>query len=82
MNRMKRSHQPLPITSRPLAARGLKSYRYRLPHGFVMVGALNDLDALNQAGRSIEHTPQVVNLQHWNGLAYIPCEQPSLTAAN
>ncbi|HYQ92528.1 MAG TPA: hypothetical protein VES89_10770 [Candidatus Competibacteraceae bacterium] len=82
MNRLQRSHQTLPITSRPLAARGLKSYRYRLPHGFVMVGALNELDALKQAARSIDHSPQIGNLQHWNGLAYVPCEQPSLTAAN
>lgn len=82
MNRTTCSQQMLPMTSRPLAARGLKSYRYRLPFGFVMIGALNDLDALNQAGRSIDHTPQVANLQHWNGLAYIPCEQPSLTSSN
>ena len=41
MNRMTCRHQTLPMTSRPLAARGLKS-RYRLPFGFVMIGALDE----------------------------------------
>lgn len=62
----------VPVTNRPLADRGLLSYRYRQPHGFVMIGAKDDEDALKQAGRSIESTPQLTALERWNGTSYSP----------
>lgn len=66
------SAEAMPVTSKPLAASGYLSYRYRQPHGFVMIGAKDDEDALIQAGRSIEGTPQLTALERWNGTTYSP----------
>lgn len=43
----------LTLNERPLAAEGLQSYRYTGPHGFVMIGAHDDDDALREAVRSV-----------------------------
>lgn len=40
-------------TDRPMAAPGLTSYRYRGAYGFVMIGALDHADALQEAQRSV-----------------------------
>ncbi|MFC7462051.1 LPD11 domain-containing protein [Hydrogenophaga defluvii] len=66
------SAEATPVTSKPLAAAGFLSYRYRQPHGFVMIGAKDDDDALKQAGRSIEGAPQLTDLERWNGTTYSP----------
>lgn len=72
MNRRTCSVQALPMTSRPLAAAGLKSYRYRLPFSFVMIGAHDDSDALKQAARNTD-APSMDKLERWDGSAYTPC---------
>lgn len=54
---------------RPCAARGLHSYRFAHAHGFVMIGALNDSDAMTQARLSTQAQGE---LQRWNGKAYVP----------
>lgn len=62
------------ICDKPLAAKGLVSYRYKSRFGWVMIGAKDDVDALNEAKRSVER-PCVVsteNLQVWDGSAYVP----------
>lgn len=41
------------LTDRPLASKGLISYRYRGRYGWIMIGATDDKDALRQANRSI-----------------------------
>lgn len=64
-------------SKRPCAAEGLISYRYKGHHGWIMIGAKNDLDALNEARRSI--TGNVVTwerLQIWNGTEYADVRQP------
>lgn len=68
------------INSRPLAAPGLISYRCKNRHGWTMIGASDDLDAMAQAKRS-DSDAKVEDLQVWNGTAYQDCvaqESPSM----
>ncbi len=67
-----------PYWDRPMAAKGLQSYRYALPYGapftgernrFVMIGARDDADALNEAKRSYDKATRE-GLQVWNGESY------------
>ena len=46
--------------NRPCATKGLTSYRYRSTFGWVMIGATDDTDALNEANRSIK--PDIADL--------------------
>ena len=58
--------------NRPCATKGLTSYRYRSTFGWVMIGATDDTDALNEANRSIK--PDIADLsklQVWNGQSYV-----------
>lgn len=57
--------------NRPCAARGLDSYRYKGPFGFVMIGAVSAADAMREAERSTA-TPIRDNLERWNGNRYVP----------
>ena len=58
---------------KPLAARGLTSYRYRGNYGWVMIGATDHADALRETARSVSnHTPTLDRLQVWNGTEYVP----------
>ena len=60
------------VTNRPLAANGLRSYRYyNGAYGWVMIGAKDADDALNQAERSIDSQAYLVNLEVWNGSEYV-----------
>lgn len=53
--------------NRPCAAEGLVSYRYRGAFGFIMIGAMDHQDALNEAGRSLTgSTPVIANLEIWS----------------
>ena len=56
---------------RPLAARGLISYRYKGAYGWIMLGATDDADALKQAARST-FVVAADRLERWNGEAYAP----------
>lgn len=59
--------------NKPLAAHGLKSYRYKDRHGFIMIGATDDADALNEARRSLDDMkpPRLGLLEAWDGSRYV-----------
>lgn len=64
------------VTDLPLAIPGLLSYRCKGRYGWIMIGAPDDLDALNEARRSqADVSPD--GLQRWNGSAYEQCRSPS-----
>ena len=63
-----------PYYNRPLAAAGLTSYRYRSRYGWIMIGATDDADALQEAQRSTNDPVSRANLQVWNGQRYISVE--------
>jgi hypothetical protein len=57
--------------NRPCAAQGLTSYRYdNGRYGWIMIGAVNDADAIKEAGRSSSDTIDPAKLQRWNGEQY------------
>jgi len=60
------------VEDRPLAAHGLKSYRYRGPYGWIMIGATGWADALKEAARSTHAPIEPERLQRWDGTAYVP----------
>lgn len=74
MKSVNSSRYALLLTSLPLAARGLKSYRHPSVFGWVMIGATDDADALREAARSVD-SPSMMLLQKWNGSAYQNCAQ-------
>ena len=49
--------------SKPLAAKGLTSYRYKGPFGWFMIGAKDIEDALREAARSTDAKIERANLQ-------------------
>ncbi len=59
------------ITDKPLAAPGLTSYRYLSEYGYIMIGALDDTQALREADRSLEHAPRRGLLEKWDGTKYM-----------
>lgn len=59
-------------TNRPLAAHGLTSYRYRGEYNWIMIGALDNEDALREAQRSTSQKVELGKLQVWNGKQYVP----------
>lgn len=59
------------IYDKPLAAPGFTSYRCASPYGWVMIGAVNEHDAIKQAARSTAK-PRVEDLQVWDGTTYVP----------
>lgn len=63
---------PLPH-DRPMAAHGLKSYRYKGRHGWIMIGATDDADAMSEARRSLDdgRPPRLGLLQAWDGSRYV-----------
>jgi hypothetical protein len=56
--------------NRPCAAQGLTSYRYAGRYGWIMIGAINDADAIKEAGRSSSDPIDRAKLQRWNGEQY------------
>ena len=59
------------FTNRPMAVKGLISYRYKGTYGYIMIGAKDNEDALNEASRSTKSPIELENLQVWNGTQYI-----------
>lgn len=59
--------------NKPVAAKGLTSYRYEGPYGFIMIGARDVKDALSEAKRSTSKV-DIKNLQVWDDQtgAYVP----------
>lgn len=56
---------------KPLADHGLISYRYRGRYGWIMIGAKDDTDALNEARRSTDDAVTADKLEIWNGTNYV-----------
>lgn len=61
------------LVNSPLAAKGFLSYRYKGRLGWIMIGARDNAEALNEAKRSLEKgaTVTLANLEKWDGKAYI-----------
>lgn len=64
----------------PCAAPGLDSYRYRGRYGWIMIGAINDEDALHEAGRSHAGGLTFANLERWDGARYVPVREANAGA--
>lgn len=65
--------QAMDVTNKPLAYKGLTSYRYKGNYGWIMIGAKDTKDALNEANRSLSHgKASVEKLQVWDGSQYVP----------
>lgn len=62
----------IPITDRPLACPPNQSYRLKGAFGWIMIGAMNDQDAMREARRSTDH-PLLEDLQRWDGTQYVSC---------
>lgn len=62
----KRSPKPTKTTDKPLAAAGLKSYRYKGRYGHIMIGAKDHSDAMNEAKRSTSGQIAQENLEMWD----------------
>lgn len=62
-----------PWANKPMAMEGLISYRYQGNYGWIMIGAKDDKDALNEAQRSLSYGKAIIeNLQIWDKNKYIP----------
>lgn len=60
------------MTEKPLADKGLVSYRYKGMYGWIMIGAKSDEDALNEARRSTyNHQATIDNLQRFENGSYV-----------
>lgn len=67
-----------PRYDRPCADKGLTSYRYPKPWGgWIMIGATDIEDALNEAARSTSAPISSAALQVWSGNQYIPATHPA-----
>ncbi len=76
--RLPTRYAPDNMVNRPLAAKGLTSYRYVQPHGYIMIGAKDDWDALGEAQRSLTAGQVKQNqLQVWDGASYVPVQWPN-----
>jgi hypothetical protein len=60
----------LNLCDKPMASKGLISYRYRGRYGWIMIGAKDDNDALREAQRSTSDKVTTDNLQIWKGNQY------------
>jgi hypothetical protein len=62
------------MSSKPLAASGLTSFRYKGRYGWVMIGATSTEDALREARRSTGSPATINNLDIWDERAsrYVP----------
>lgn len=61
-------------TERPLACAPYTSYRFKGPFGWIMIGAMDDEEAMREAQRSTDN-PRWEDLQRWDGTQYMPCSQ-------
>jgi hypothetical protein len=62
-----------PLHERPCAIKGLTSYRYLGNYGWIMIGAVDDVDAISEANRSLS-IPDASRdkLERWDGAKYAP----------
>lgn len=58
--------------NKPCAIKGLISYRYiNGKYGYIMIGAKDDDDAINEANRSLTYpNANINNLEKWSGSKY------------
>ena len=56
--------------NKPMAIKGLTSYRYKGRYGFIMIGATDNTKALKEAQRSTSDKVSIDNLEVWNGSQY------------
>ena len=56
--------------NKPMAIKGLTSYRYKGRYGFIMIGATDNTNALKEAQRSASDKVSIDNLEVWNGSQY------------
>ena len=73
--------QRAPAAERPLAAKGLTSYRYAGRYGPIMIGAKDNADAIREAGRSTDDAIDPARLEVWDGQRYVPVDSPAPTPA-
>jgi len=59
------------LCDKPLAAKGLISYRCRGAYGWILIGAKDHADAMREALRSSSHADRAT-LQIWDGEKYAP----------
>ena len=61
------------LCDKPLAAAGLISYRYPSNYsGWIMIGAVDDANALREAKRSTyDRRATIDKLEVWNGLEWV-----------
>jgi hypothetical protein len=57
--------------NKPMAIKGLKSYRYRGRYGYIMIGASDTQDALREAARSTDSEITINNLEAWDYSKYM-----------
>lgn len=63
----------VPFYERPCASPGWISYRYKGGHGWIMIGAKDHADALNEANRSLSvKNASFDKLEVWSGERYVP----------
>lgn len=58
---------------KPLADKGLNSYRCSGRYGWIMIGAKDHADAMREALRSSNEALRE-NLQVWDGAQYVPVQ--------
>jgi hypothetical protein len=63
------------VSNKPMAVKGLQSYRYNGRFGHIMIGANSVEEALSEARRSTDYPVEVSALDVWDGSKYIPVEQ-------
>jgi len=62
--------------NKPYAIKSLISYRYKNNYGFIMVGARNTKDALNEINRSLSTgIAELSKLEIWDNDKYIGLEE-------
>ena len=60
------------VTDKPLAIKGLVSYRYKGNYGSIMIGATDNDDALSEASRSLgQETASIDNLEIFKNGRYV-----------
>lgn len=59
------------VHNKPLASKGLTSYRYAGRYGYIMIGAISNYDALKQAQLSTDGTVVIDKLEIWSGGSYV-----------
>lgn len=73
-NEFMEKKSPVRTADKPLASKGLKSYRYQGRYGHIMIGAKDHDDAVNEAKRSTRDPVSHEHMEMWDEKAgkYVP----------